>query len=75
MNIRLHTSRQKKRDQYDFRSKPLLVVPYVQQISNKIKQSLIKYNIKTVFNNKKKNNINFDKLKDKDNINIKSGIV
>ena len=53
----------------------VVVVPYVQQIAHKIQKTLKQYKIKTAFCNKKKNCNNFVKLKDRDQLELKSYVV
>ena len=43
-----------------------ITVPFVKHLSHKINHTLGKFKVKTVFNNLRKNNVFFNKLKDKE---------
>ena len=49
--------------------------PYVSQIAPKIKQLFKKYNFDTVFNNRQKTSLYFDKCKDTDAVEFRSNVV
>ena len=52
-----------------------IVTPFVNQIATKLKLVSKKYNFDTVFSNRNKTNIFFNKLKDKDYTGLKSNVV
>ena len=52
-----------------------ICVLYIDRVSQKIQKPCQKYGIKTASRNQRKNNCNFDKLKDKDKIGLRSHVV
>ena len=76
INIRLNTPvRQSEKLAVDSVKHINICIPYINQVSQKIKKSFQKFSIKTVFKNQRKNKCSFDKLKDRDKINLRSNMI